>query len=263
MLNKEEITRYSKQIQLSEIKMTGQENLKNSRVLIIGAGGLGCPAIQYLAAAGVGNIGIVDFDKVDLSNLQRQVLYNTDDIGKSKAVIAVVKIALLNPNVQTEVFNERLSADNASLIISKYDIVMDCTDNFATRYLINDVCVVLDKPFVYGGIHTFEGQLSVFNYKSKEGIMGPTYRCVFPESSSGELMINCSISGVIGTLPGIIGVMQAQEVIKMITGAGNVYSGKILLYNSLSNIFTEIKIKRNEEAINLLKLNALANIITI
>jgi len=252
MLTKEEINRYSKQISLNEINTSGQERLKEARVLVIGAGGLGCPVIQYLAAAGVGVIGIVDFDTVELSNLQRQVIFSTHDIGESKAKIASEKITLLNPHVNALVYNTKFISDNATDIISLYDVVVDCTDNFETRYVINDTCVMIDKPFVYGGIYKFEGQMSVFNFQTKDGVKGPTYRCAFPDVAEDALMINCSLTGVIGTLPGIIGVLQANEVIKIITGHGEVCSGKILLYDSLVNIFTSIKIKRNEEAVNTL-----------
>jgi adenylyltransferase/sulfurtransferase len=243
MLTKEEIKRYSKQILLPGIGMKGQELLKNARVLVVGAGGLGCPALQYLAAAGVGSIGVVDFDVVDETNLQRQVLFTMDDIGRPKAIIAAERISKLNPFIQLETVNRKLETDNAAELISRYDIIVDCSDNFETRYLINDACVLLDKPFVYGGIYKFEGQLAVFNFK-----LGPTYRCAFPEMHPEETLSNCSITGVIGTLPGAIGTMQANEVIKMITNVGEVCSGKILHLNALTNAIAEIKIERNEAA---------------
>ena len=243
MLSKKEIQRYSKQLLIPEIGMKGQERLKNAKVLVIGAGGLGCPVLQYLAAAGIGKIGIVDFDIIDESNLQRQVLYTTQDVGKIKAVVASEKIALLNPLIDIKTWNCKLEPGNAIEIISGFDIVVDCTDNFETRYLINDACVLLNKPFVYGGIHKFEGQLSVFNY-----LTGPTYRCAFPETHSEEIQLNCSITGVIGTLPGIVGTLQANEVIKIITGVGEVFSGKIMLFNALTLNFSEIKISRNEKS---------------
>lgn len=249
MLSKEEISRYSKQILLPEIGIKGQEKLKEAKVLVIGAGGLGCPVLQYLGAAGVGTIGIVDFDIVDITNLHRQVLYNVDEIGKSKAIIASEKILSSNPNIKTDIFNLKFESSNAQEIISFYDIIVDCTDNFETRYLINDTCIILGKPFVYGGIHKFEGQLSVFNYPIKDGSIGPSYRDVFPQGSNDESEINCSITGVIGVLPGIIGTMQANEVIKMITGIGEVCSGKLIIYNCLNNTFHEIIIKRKEYVI--------------
>ena len=247
MLSKEEITRYSKQLLLPEIGKSGQEKLKNARVLVVGAGRLGCPVLQYLAAAGVGTICIVDFDVVDETNLQRQILYSTNDIGKSKAEIASGKISDLNPFIRVETVNRKLETTNALNLISNYDIIVDCSDNFETRYLINDACVLLDKPFVYAGIHKFEGQLSVFNYKNSAGGAGPTYRCTFPEMHPEETLLNCSLTGVIGTLPGIIGTLQANEVIKMITGLGEICSGKILQMNALTLNFSEIKIKRNED----------------
>ena len=247
MLTKEEITRYSKQLLLPEIGKAGQEKLKNARVLVVGAGGLGCPVLQYLAAAGTGTIGIVDFDLVDETNLQRQVLYSVDDIGKSKVDAAAKNISRLNSYIELKTINNKLQTQNAINLISGYDIIVDCTDNFESRYLINDACVLLDKPFVYGGIHKFEGQLSVFNFKFSDGNYGPTYRCAFPEPHPEETMLNCSLSGVIGTLPGIMGTLQANEVIKMITGIGAVCSGRILLVNALTLIFSEIKIRRNEK----------------
>jgi adenylyltransferase/sulfurtransferase len=246
MLSKEEISRYSKQLLLPEIGMQGQENLKKAKVLIIGAGGLGCPVLQYLGAAGVGTIGIIDFDFVDITNLHRQVLYTVDDIGKAKSIIASEKISLSNPTIKLEPFNLKLESSNAQEIIFKYDIIVDCTDNFETRYLINDTCMLLGKPFVYGGIHKFEGQLSVFNFVKSDGSIGPNYRDVFPKMVQDEMEVNCDVSGVIGVLPGIIGTMQANEVIKIITDIGEVCSGKLLIYNSLNNTLSEIKINRKE-----------------
>lgn len=250
MLNNTEIKRYNKQLLLPEIGMRGQERIKNARVLIVGAGGLGCPVLQYLAAAGVGTIGIIDYDVVDESNLQRQVLYSTHDIGKSKMEVAAKIISGLNPFVQINAFNEQLEPHNALTLISGYDIVVDCSDNFETRYIINDACVLLNKPFVYGGIHKFEGQLAVFNWQLPDGNYGPTYRCVFPESHSEATELNCSNAGVIGTLPGIIGTLQANEVIKMIAGIGKICSGKIILFNALTLVFSEIKIWRAESLWN-------------
>ncbi len=244
MISKEEIIRYSKQLLLPDFGKHGQEQLKNAKVLVVGAGGLGCPVLQYLGAAGVGTIGIIDYDMVDITNLHRQVLYADDDIGKLKSLIASEKIKANNPFIKTIIYNLSLDATNAQKIISEYGIVVDCSDNFETRYLINDACVRLNKPFVYGGIHKFEGQLSVFNHQMKDGTLSPTYRCVFPEGQEQEMEINCSISGVIGILPGIIGTMQANEVIKMITGIGEVCAGKLIIYNSLYNTIVEMKIKR-------------------
>ncbi|MCX6291074.1 MAG: HesA/MoeB/ThiF family protein [Bacteroidetes bacterium] len=248
MLDKKEILRYSKQLLLPEIGMKGQEKLKQTRVLVVGAGGLGCPVLQYLAAAGTGTIGMVDFDLIDETNLQRQVLYSTDDVGKSKAIIAGEKISSLNPFIKIDVFNKKLDATNAVEIISDYDWVVDCTDNFESRYLINDACVLLGKTVIYAGIHKFEAQVSVFNLLLPDGKRGPTYRCAFPEMHSGEVIENCSLTGVIGTLPGIAGMLQANEVIKLITGIGETCSGKILLFNALTLKVTEIKITRDENS---------------
>jgi molybdopterin/thiamine biosynthesis adenylyltransferase len=247
MLSQDEKKRYSRQIQLAELKNEGQQKLQDAKVLVVGAGGLGCPVLQYLAAAGVGTIGIVDFDLVEETNLHRQVLYATADVGKSKAEIASKRILEQNPLVKVEIFNTKLDNSNALKIISNYQIVLDCSDNFETRYAINDACVYLNKPFVYAGIHKFEGQLSVFNLDNES----PTYRCVFPEKGEDEIIINCSITGVIGTLPGILGTMQANEVIKIITGIGEVCSGKLLLFNALNNSFSEVRVKRNQEAIEI------------
>jgi adenylyltransferase/sulfurtransferase len=242
-LSKEEIQQYSRQILLPEIGKAGQQKLKDTKVLAIGAGGLGCPALQYLVAAGVGVIGIVDYDVVDQTNLQRQILYTTNDLGRSKAEVAAEKLSKLNSHIELQTLNVKLQNSNALELIHSYDVILDCTDNFEIRYLINDACLLLDKPFVYGGIHKFEGQLSVFNYKN-----GPTYRCAFPEMHSEEVLENCSITGVIGTLPGIVGTLQANEVIKMITGIGEICSGKMFLMNALTLNFSYINIKRNESS---------------
>jgi len=244
MFNKEEIIYYSKQLLLPEIGKSGQEKLKNARVLVVGAGGLGCPVLLYLAAAGIGTIGIVDYDQVDQTNLQRQIIYSMDDIGRNKAVVATEKIKSTNPYIHVETINQKLEVINAFDLIGSYDIVVDCSDNIETRYLINDACVLNEKPFVYGGIYKFEGQVAVFNFKSS-GYEGPTYRCAFPEPHPDESLLNCAQTGVIGTVPGIIGILQANEVIKLITGIGSVCSGRILLVNMLTLQFSEIKIGRN------------------
>jgi molybdopterin/thiamine biosynthesis adenylyltransferase len=244
MFNKEEIVYYSKQMLLPEIGKSGQEKLKNARVLVVGAGGLGCPVLLYLAAAGIGTIGIADFDKVDQTNLQRQILYSTNDIGRNKAVVATEKIKNTNPYIRVEAIRQKLEVINALDLIGSYDIVVDCSDNIETRYLINDACVLNNKPFVYGGIHKFEGQVAVFNFKSS-GYEGPTYRCVFPEPHPEESLLNCAQTGVIGTVPGIIGTLQANEGIKLITGIGSICSGRMLILNALTLQFSEIKIKRN------------------
>jgi molybdopterin/thiamine biosynthesis adenylyltransferase/rhodanese-related sulfurtransferase len=241
MLSPEELSRYSRHLLLSEFGMAGQEKLKAAKVLVIGAGGLGCPVLMYLTAAGVGEIGIADDDKVEISNLQRQVLYSTADAGSSKAVTAAKKLRQQNPFVKFNVHELRLDNSNALDIISTYDVIVDGTDNFATRYLVNDACVILNKPLVYGSISQFEGQVSVFNFNN-----GPTYRCLFPTPPPPGTVLSCAEAGVLGVLPGIIGSMQANETIKLITGIGETLSGRLLLFDALSLRFTTLDISRNE-----------------
>lgn len=224
-----ELTRYNRHIILPEIGIEGQEKLKQAKVLVIGAGGLGCPVLQYLVAAGVGHIGIVDNDKVDESNLQRQILYSTEDIGKYKAEVAKEKLLKQNPFVNLTSHTCFLTSKNAIEIINQYNIIVDGSDNFPTRYLVNDACVILNKPLVFGSIFKFEGQVSVFNYKG-----GPTYRCLYPAPPAANEVPNCSEIGVIGVLPGIIGTLQSNEVIKIITGIGEVLSGKLLTVDAPS-----------------------------
>jgi sulfur-carrier protein adenylyltransferase/sulfurtransferase len=238
MFSKSELKQYSRQIILPELGLAGQEKLKQAKVLVIGAGGLGCPVLQYLAAAGVGKLGIVDHDVVDESNLHRQILFNSNDIGKSKALVASEKISSQNFFVTAEPYILKLAQDNAKEIFSGYDIVIDCSDNFETRYLINDTCVILDIPFISGSVFKFEGQLSVFNYKN-----GPDYRSVFPEAP--EDTMNCAEIGVLGVLPGIIGTLQANEAIKIITGIGEILSGKLLIFDSLTMDFILVQIKKS------------------
>lgn len=249
MLNPEELLRYNRQIRLPEIGEAGQEKLKSSRVLVIGAGGLGCPVLQYLTAVGVGTIGIVDFDKVDESNLQRQILYSVDDVGKLKVDCAVHKLTRQNPHVRFITYNLQLTNQNAIDIIKNYDIIVDGTDNYATRYLLNDACVLLDKPWIYGSIHRFEAQISVFNYLNKNKIKGPTYRCLFPSPPLLELEDNCSEIGVLGVLPGIVGMLQANETIKIITEIGDILSGELLILNALNLQFHTIGIERSESSL--------------
>src|ERR1700757_1659089 len=239
-MTNEELKRYARHIILSEIGLEGQQKLKQAKVLVIGAGGLGCPVLQYLTAAGVGTIGIVDFDKVDDSNLQRQVLYSTEDIGKPKAQIAKEKLGKQNPYINLIAHVTQLTSVNALEIISEYDIVVDGSDNFATRYLVNDACVMLNKTLVFGSIFKFDGQVSVFNYKD-----GPTYRCLYPEPPAEGEVPNCAEIGVIGVLPGIIGTLQANEVIKIIVGVGEVLSGKLLAFNALTIQFDAFGISVN------------------
>ncbi|OIN57764.1 molybdopterin-synthase adenylyltransferase MoeB [Arsenicibacter rosenii] len=245
-----ELKRYQKHLNLPEIGQEGQIKLKNSKVLIVGAGGLGCPVLLYLTAAGVGNIGIVDHDVVDISNLQRQVLYTTNEIGKHKAKSAVAHLQKLNPELTFDAYTVALEYSNARAIIEEYDIVVDCTDNFKVRYLINDICVSLGKPFVYGAIHRFEGQIAVFNavLDPEKGQRGPTYRCLFPELP-GEIEIpNCSDTGVLGVLPGVIGTYQASEVIKLITGIGEPLKEHLVMLDLLNVSTQKIKVKRRADA---------------
>lgn len=235
---------------MPEIGLEGQKKLKAAKVLVIGAGGLGCPVLQYLAAAGVGTIGICDFDLVSESNLQRQILFTIDDVGKPKAKVAAQKLKMLNKYVDFVVHNEMLSKKNVLNLFEAYDIIVDGSDNFPTRFLVNDACVILKKPLVFGAIYKFEGQLSVFNYKN-----GPTYRCLVPEEPDASEMPSCSQIGVIGVLPGIIGSYQANEVIKIITDVGEVLSGKLLMIDTLKMHHTILSIKRNEDVANITKLS--------
>lgn len=227
MLALNELSRYKRHILLPEIGIEGQEKLKKAKVLVIGAGGLGCPALQYLTAAGVGTIGIVDNDIIDESNLQRQILYTTEDVGKSKVETAKQRLSQLNPYTEFKAYNIRLISENALGIIENFDLVIDGSDNFSTRYLVNDACVIMKKPLVFGSIYKFEGQVSVFNFKN-----GPTYRCLFPDPPTDSQ--SCSEIGVIGVLPGIIGSLQANEAIKIITEIGQVLSGKLLVFDALT-----------------------------
>lgn len=211
---------------LPEIGMAGQQKLKSSSVLLVGVGGLGCPILQYLAAAGVGKIGIIDFDAVDETNLQRQVIYSTDEIGSPKVEAAAKKTNAINPHIEVVAIDEKLSAENALEILAHYDVIADGSDNFETKYLVNDACIILDKPLVFGSIYRFQGQVSVFNFNN-----GPTYRCLYPESSDLE---SCSAVGVLGVLPGIVGCFMANEVIKVLLNFGEILSGKLLLIDSKS-----------------------------
>lgn len=248
MLSSTEKNRYQKHLLLPQIGQEGQLKLKNAKVLVIGAGGLGCPVLLYLAAAGVGKLGIMDADSVDLSNLQRQVLYKVEDIGSPKATTAASRLQKLNDTIEYEAVKQNFKAENAESFVKNYDIVVDCTDNFTARYLINDFCVKFNKPFVYGAIHQFEGQVSVFNYTDASGNLGPTYRCLFPEQPSELEIPNCATIGVLGVLPGMLGMYQANEVIKMITGIGTVLSGQLLMLDLLENTSQKIKVKRRKDA---------------
>jgi sulfur-carrier protein adenylyltransferase/sulfurtransferase len=225
----DEITRYQRHLSLAGFGPTAQERLKRSSVLVIGAGGLGSPALLYLAAAGVGRIVLIDSDRVDLSNLQRQVLYTSDDTGELKATAAARRLRALNPLISIEPHAVRFTHDNALALVRSVDLVVDGSDNFGTRYLVNDACVLADRPFVYGAIQGFEGQLSVFNFRG-----GPTYRCLFPEPPGAGTVPNCAEAGVLGVLPGLIGTAQASEAIKILAGIGEPLTGKLLLFDALT-----------------------------
>lgn len=244
-LTKDEIVRYSRQIRLAEIGKEGQEKIKGTSVLVVGAGALGCPVLQYLTAAGIGTLGIADNDWVDESNLNRQVLYSLKDIGKPKPLAAREKLKLLNPKVKFKIHFLRLDKETALDIISLYDIIVDCTDNFASRYLINDACVILNKPLVYGAIHKFSGQLMVLNYKN-----GPTLRCIFPEAPHPLEVPSCEEFGVIGSIPGLIGSCQATEVFKIILDLDGVLSGKVFMIDTLSFDIWITSFEKNPESAN-------------
>lgn len=246
-LSSEEIRRYSRHISLPEIGIEGQQKLKQGRVLVIGAGGLGCPVLLYLTAAGVGKIGVIDFDSVDESNLQRQVLFGTEDTGKLKSEVAQRKLGNLNPHSNITAYTERLNSTNSLEIFDSYDLIVDGSDNFATRYLVNDACVLLDKPFVYGAIYKFEGQVSVFNYTDRSGVKGPTYRCLFPAPPLPGSVPNCAEIGVLGVLPGILGCMQALEALKVLTGVGQPLAGKLFIFDSLSMSSRTIELRRKSQ----------------
>jgi len=232
-LTQREIRRYSRQVMIPEIGVEGQEKLKLAKVIVIGAGGLGCPVLQYLTAAGVGKMGILEFDKVDESNLQRQVLYGTSDVGKLKSIIAKDRLEHLNSYGEFEIINIRLESSNALKTLGDYDVIVDATDNIETRYIINDASIILNKPMIHGAIYKFEGIISVFNYKG-----GPTYRCYNP-SGTDPANKNPAAShvGLLGVLPGVTGTFMANEVIKVITGVGEVLSGKVLHINIYNNTF--------------------------
>jgi adenylyltransferase/sulfurtransferase len=240
-LTPSEKKQYDRHLILEDIGIRGQLKLKSAKVLVIGAGGLSCPVLQYLSAAGVGNIGIIDDDIVDQSNLQRQILYTHNDIGKNKAESAAKRLQLLNPFITFTTYKTRFTKENALNIVKDYDLIVDGTDNFPSRYLINDTAVLLDKPIVFGSIFKFEGQVSVFNYKN-----GPTYRCLYPTPPKPNEVPNCSEIGVLGVLPGIIGSLQANEVLKIILDKGEVLTGKLLTFNALSLKQMMLKFKRND-----------------
>jgi sulfur-carrier protein adenylyltransferase/sulfurtransferase len=243
----EELNRYNRHIILPQFGIEGQQKLKAAKVLVVGSGGLGSPLLLYLAAAGIGTIGIIDFDVVDEGNLQRQVLFNNNDLKKPKAIQAAEKIKALNPYIHVTVYNDKITSANAMGIIKDYDIVADGTDNFPTRYLVNDACVLSGKPYVYGSVFQFEGQLSLFNYKNANGEAGPNYRDLYPTPPPPELIPDCASGGVLGVLPGIIGSMQALEVIKAITGIGENLSEKFLVFDALAATSKTFTIRRTAD----------------
>jgi len=241
-LSGDEIKRYSRHLIMPEVGVEGQKKLKASKVLCIGAGGLGSPAAMYLAAAGIGTLGIVDFDVVDFSNLQRQIIHGTPDVGRAKLASAKDRLNALNPNVHIETYEEALSSENALRLFAPYDVILDGTDNFPTRYLVNDACVLTGKPNAYGSIFRFEGQASVFATKE-----GPCYRCLYPEPPPPGLVPSCAEGGVFGVLPGIIGVIQATETIKLVLGAGEPLIGRFLIYDALRIRFRELKLRKDAD----------------
>jgi len=241
-LSNEEIKRYSRHLIMPEVGVDGQRRLKAGSVLCIGAGGLGSPAAMYLAAAGVGRIGVVDFDVVDFSNLQRQIIHGTSSVGKTKLASAKARIVDINPHVQVDTYETALSSENALELFEPYDVILDGTDNFPTRYLTNDACVLLGKPNAYGSIFRFEGQASVFATKD-----GPCYRCLYPEPPPPGLVPSCAEGGVLGVLPGVIGVIQATEAIKLITGIGEPLIGRFLIYDALNMRFRELKLRKDPD----------------
>src|SRR5881296_1185425 len=241
-LSNEEILRYSRHLIMPEVGMEGQLKLKNAKVLLIGTGGLGAPLGLYLAAAGVGKLGLVDFDVVDFTNLQRQVTFGTSDVGKPKSEAARARLANLNPDIQIESFETQLTSANALDLFKDFDVIVDGTDNFPTRYLVNDACILLGKPNVYGSIFRFEGQVSVFGMPD-----GPCYRCLYPEPPPPGLVPSCAEGGVLGVLPGIVGSIQAMETIKLILGAGDSLVGRLLLFDALKLRFRELKLEKDPD----------------
>jgi adenylyltransferase/sulfurtransferase len=233
------MNRYSRQITLPQFGEDGQRKLRKSAVLVVGAGGLGSPVALYLAAAGVGRIGLVDFDRVDVTNLHRQILYSTSDVGRPKLEAAAERLRDANPDVAIETHDARLTSENALEIMRKYDVVIDGTDNFATRYLVNDTCVILGKPNVYGSVFRFDGQVSVFATEE-----GPCYRCLYPEPPPPHLVPSCAEGGVLGILPGVIGMLQATEAIKLLTGIGETLAGRLLLFDALRMTFRTMRVPK-------------------
>lgn len=252
MLTNQEKARYSRHLALAEIGVNGQGKLKSATVLVVGAGGLGAPVLQYLAAAGVGTIGIIDDDFISESNLQRQVIYRESDFGKPKSIVASKHLKALNSYIRITAYTDRLKSINVVEIFRPYDIIVDCTDNFGTRYLINDACFLLKKPMIYGSIHKFQGQVSVFHYPTDANTSPPTYRCLYPSPPKPSTIQNCAEIGVLGVLPGIIGTMQANEAIKLITGIGDVLAGKLFVFDALTMKSTLVGFAKNPESDSLM-----------
>ncbi|CAN5590615.1 adenylyltransferase/sulfurtransferase MoeZ [soil metagenome] len=245
-LTVEEVRRYSRHLIIPDVAMVGQKRLRNAKVLVVGAGGLGSPALMYLAAAGVGTLGIVDFDVVDESNLQRQVIHGQQDVGRPKAVSAAESVREINPYVDVVLHEERLESSNAMEIFAPYDLVVDGTDNFATRYLVNDACVLLGKPYVWGSIYRFDGQASVF-WAAAPGDTAPCYRCLYPEPPPPGMVPSCAEGGVLGVLCASIGSVQVNEAIKLITGIGEPLVGRLLIYDALESSYREVKVRKDPE----------------
>ncbi|TWU25397.1 putative adenylyltransferase/sulfurtransferase MoeZ [Novipirellula galeiformis] len=241
-LSPEELQRYARHLSLPELGLAGQAKLRAASVLIVGTGGLGSPVAMYLAAAGVGRLGMIDFDRVEYSNLQRQIIHTTDSVGRSKVASAAEAVARINPLITVDAIDAALTSENAMSIAGDYDIIIDGTDNFATRYLVNDVCVLLKKPNCYGSIFRFEGQASVFGHAG-----GPCYRCLYPQPPAPGTVPNCAEGGVLGILPGIVGTIQATEAIKLILGIGNSLSGRLLLIDAAEMRFRELKVRRSAD----------------
>ena len=244
-LSAEELNRYSRHLVLKDFGVENQLKLRSAKVLVVGAGGLGCPVLLYLAAAGIGTLGVIDSDNLEVSNLQRQILYSMSDLGKNKALAAADRLKGLNPVIKIQAIPERLTSKNAIDLLRSFDVIVDGTDNFPTRYLINDACVLLDKPFVYGSILEFEGQAAVFNVRKEDGTFSANYRDIFPEPPSADTVPNCEQAGVLGVLPGLIGCIQANEVIKIITGIGEVLCDKLMILDSATMQQTIIRISNH------------------
>ena len=242
ILTNDEVKRYSRHLLLPDVGLGGQERLKQAAVLVIGAGGLGSPVLMYLAAAGIGRIGIVDYDVVDFTNLQRQIIHGTKDVGRAKLDSAKESLLDINPHIQIDLYEEPFTSENALRIMEPYELVIDGTDNFPTRYLVNDACVMTGKPNIYGSIFRFEGQLSVFGTKE-----GPCYRCLYPQPPAPGLVPSCAEGGVLGILPGTIGPLQATEAVKMLLGIGEPMIGRLLIYDALMMEFTELKVRKNKD----------------